>query len=82
MGRWTCTHTHTTFQNNPVTNRPHFALGKGGHDVTGQVVEGGQHVTCDKLSNSKQGWKKNTWMDHTGVRMSQGRIVTAGGSLG
>jgi hypothetical protein len=41
--------------------------GKGGHDVTGQVVQYGV---------------KNSWMDHIGVRMSQGRIVTADGSLG
>ncbi len=66
----------------PVTKRPHFASGKGGHDVTGQVVWGGQYVTSDKLSTLKLGWTKNTWMDRIGVRMSQGPIVTADGSLG
>ncbi len=66
----------------PVIKRPHFASGKGGHDVTGQVVWGGQFVTRDKLSTPKLGWTKNTWMDRIGVRMSQGRIVTADGSLG
>jgi hypothetical protein len=66
----------------PVTKRPHFASGKGRHDVTGQVVWGGQYVTSDKLSTSKLGWTKNTWMDRIGVRMSQGHIVTTDGSLG
>ncbi len=66
-------------QKNPVTKRPYFASGNGGHDVTGQVVGIGQHVTCDKPSISKPGWIKNTWTDHIGVRMSQGRIVTADG---
>jgi hypothetical protein len=46
------------------------------------VVWGGQYVTSDKLSTSKLGWTKNTWTDRIGVRMSQGRIVTADGSLG
>jgi hypothetical protein len=59
-----------------MTKRPHFASGEGGHEVTGQVVGGGQHVTCDKLVT------KNTWTDCVGVRMSQGRIVTADGSMG
>ncbi len=66
----------------PVTKRPHFASGKGGHDVTGQVVWVGQYVTSDKLSTSKLGWTKNTRMDRMGVKMSQGRIVTADSSLG
>ncbi len=65
-----------------MTKHPHFASGKGGHDVIGQVVWGGQYVTCDKLSTSKLGWKKNTGTDRIGVRMSQGHIVTADGSLG
>jgi hypothetical protein len=65
-----------------VTTRPHFASGQGGHDVTEHFEEGGRHVTCDKPSNSNLGWMKNSWMDHSGVRMSQGRIVTADGSLG
>ncbi len=65
-----------------MTKRPHFASGKGGHDVTGQVVWGGQYVTSDKLSTSKLGWTKHTWTDRLGVRMSQGCIVTADGSLG
>jgi hypothetical protein len=80
MGRWTCTHTHS-LSKNPETTRPHFASGKGGHDVTGQVVWGGQYVTCDKLSTSKLGWTKNTWTDRIGVRMSQRRIVIADSSL-
>ncbi len=81
MGRWTNTHTHTC-QQNPVTKHPHFASGMGGHNVTGQVVGGGQHVTCDKPSTSKPGRTKNTRADCIGVRMFQERIVTADGSLG
>jgi hypothetical protein len=65
-----------------VTKRPHFASGKGRHDVTEHFEEGGCHVTCDKPSTSESGWTKNTWMDHIGVRMSQGRIVTGDGTLG
>jgi hypothetical protein len=54
MDRWTHTHTHThNLSKNPVTKHPHFASGKGGHNVTGQVIGGGQHVTHDKLSTSK-----------------------------
>jgi sensor c-di-GMP phosphodiesterase-like protein len=30
----------------------------------------------------KPGWMKNTWMDRTGVRMSQGWIFTADSLLG
>jgi hypothetical protein len=75
-------HTHTNLSKNPVTKRPQLASGKGGHDVTGQVVWGGQYVTSDKPSTLKIGWKKNTWTDRIGVRMSLGRIVTADGSLG
>jgi hypothetical protein len=59
-----------------------FCFGKGGHDVTEHFGEGGRYVTCDKASTSKGGWTKNTWTDRTGVRMSQGQIATAGGSLG
>jgi hypothetical protein len=59
-----------------------FCFKEGGHYVTEHLKEGGCHVTCDKASTSKGGWTKNTWMDRTGLRMSQGRIVTAGGSLG
>ncbi len=33
---------------NVVTNRPNFALGKGGHDVTEHFEEGGRYVTSDK----------------------------------
>jgi hypothetical protein len=65
-----------------VTKHPHFASGKGGHDVTGQVVGSRQHVTCDKLPTSKPERAKNTWTGRIGVRMSQGRIVTADGMLG
>ncbi len=65
-----------------MTKGPHFASGKGGHNVTGQVVGGGQHVMCDKPSTLKPGWMKNTWTDRIGVRLSQGQIVTADGSLG
>jgi hypothetical protein len=79
MGRWTRTH---NLSKNPVTKSPHFASGKVGHDVTGQVVWGGQYVTCDKPSTSKLGWTKNTWTDCIGVRMSLGPIVTANSSLG
>jgi hypothetical protein len=75
------THTHN-LSRNLVTKHPHFASGKGGHDVTGQVVWGGQYVTSDKPSTSKLGWTKNTWTDRIGVKMSLGRIVTADGSLG
>ncbi len=45
----------TNVSKNHVTNRPHFALGKGGHDVTEQFEEGGHHVTCDKPSTLKPG---------------------------
>jgi hypothetical protein len=72
----------TNGSKNFVTNRPNFASGKGGHDVTEHFREGGRYVTCDKASTSKGGWTKNTWRDRTGVRMSQGQIATAGGSLG
>jgi hypothetical protein len=65
-----------------VINRPPFASGKGGHDVTEHFEDGGRHVTCDKWYTSKLGWTKKTWMNHTGVRMSQGRIATVDGSLG
>ncbi len=53
-----------------MTKHPHFTSGKGGHDVTGQVVWGGQYVTSDKLSASKLGWTKNTWMDSIGVNVT------------
>jgi hypothetical protein len=73
----------TNESNNSVTNHPNFASRKGGHghDVTEHLKEGGRHVTCDKASTSKGGWTKNTCTDRTGVRMSQGQIVTAGGLL-
>jgi hypothetical protein len=67
---------------NPVTKHLHFTSGKSGHDVTEHFEEGGRHVTSDKSSTSKLGWTKNTWMDRIGVRISQGRIVTAEGLLG
>jgi hypothetical protein len=67
---------------NHVTNCPHFASVKGGHHVTKHIEEGGRHVTCEKPSTSKPGWTQNTRTDHTGKRMSQGRIVTADRSLG
>jgi hypothetical protein len=54
---------------NPVTKRPHFASGKGGHDVTEHFEDGGHHVPCDNPSTSKPEWTKNTWTDHIGVRM-------------
>jgi hypothetical protein len=66
---------------NHMTKRLYFASGKGGHDVT-EHFEGGCHVSCDKTPTTNQGWTKNTWTDCIGVRMSQGRIVTADGSLG
>jgi hypothetical protein len=59
-----------------------FRFRKGGHDVSEHFEEGERHVTCDKPSTSKPGWTKNTWTDHTGVRMSQGQVVTADGLLG
>jgi hypothetical protein len=62
----------TNESKNHVTNHPNFTSGKGGHDVTEHFEEGGRHVRCDKLSTLKPGWMKNTWMDRTGVRMSQG----------
>jgi hypothetical protein len=55
MGWWAHTLTHTTCQKNPVTKHPHFASGKGGHDVTGQVAGGGQHVTCDNRPPRSRG---------------------------
>ncbi len=67
---------------NFVTNRPNFASRKGGHYVTEHLKEGGRHVTCVKATTSKGGVDENTWTDRTGVRMSQERIVTAGGLLG
>ncbi len=56
---------------NFVTNRPNFASGKGGHDVTEHFGEGGRYVTNDKPYTLKPGWTKNTWMDRTGGKMSQ-----------
>jgi hypothetical protein len=38
------------------------------------------HVT--NRPPQSRGWTKNTWTDRAGVRMSQGQIVTADGSLG
>ncbi len=67
---------------NHVTNCPHFASGKGGHDIIKHFEEGGRHVTCEKSSTLKPGWTKNTRTDLTGERMSLGRIFTADGSLG
>jgi hypothetical protein len=54
-----------------VTNRPKFASGKGGHDVTEHFEEGGRYVTSDKPSTLKAGGTKNTWTDRIGGRMSQ-----------
>ncbi len=65
-----------------MTNCPNFASEKSGHDVTEHFEEGGCHVTCDKPSTLKLGRTKNTWTDRTGIRMSQGQIVTTDGSLG
>ncbi len=72
----------TNGSKNFVTNRPNFASGKGGHDVTEHFGEGGRYVTSDKLSTLKPGWTKNMWTDRIGGQMSQGRIVTADGLLG
>jgi hypothetical protein len=76
MGRWT--HTHTQCVNKILRQNVHISL----FDVTGQVVGGGLHVTFDKPSTLKPVWTKNTWTDLIGVRMSQGRNVTADGLLG
>ncbi len=54
-----------------MTNRPNFASGKGGYDVTEHFGEGGCYVTSDKLSTLKAGLMKNTWTDRIGGRMSQ-----------
>ncbi len=56
---------------NVVTNRPNFASGKGGHDVTEHFEEGGRYVTSDKPSTLQAGWTKNTWTDRIGGRLSQ-----------
>jgi hypothetical protein len=61
----------TNGSKNFVANRPNFASGKGGHDVTEHFGEGGHYVTSDKLSTLKLGWTKNTWMDRIGGQMSQ-----------
>jgi hypothetical protein len=52
-------------------NRPNFASGKGGHDVTEHFGDGGHYVTIDKPSTLKAEWTKNTWTDRIGGRMSQ-----------
>jgi hypothetical protein len=72
----------TNGSKNFVTNRPNFASGKGGHDVTEHFGEGGRYFTSDKLYTLKPGWTKNMWTDRIGGQMSQGRIVTADGLLG
>jgi hypothetical protein len=61
----------TNGSKNFVTNRPNFASGKGGHDVTEHFEEGGRYVTSDKLSTLKPGWTKNMWKDRIGGRMSR-----------
>ncbi len=61
----------TNGSQNVVTNRPKFASGKGGHDVTKHFEEGGHYVTSDKLSTLKAGWTKNMWTDRIGGRLSQ-----------
>ncbi len=61
----------TNRSKNVVTNRPTFASGKRGHDVTKHFGEGGCYVTSDKLSTLKPGWTKNTWTDHIGGQLSQ-----------
>ncbi len=45
----------TNGSKNVVTNRPNFASGKGGHDVTEHFGEGGHYVTSDKPSTLKPG---------------------------
>jgi hypothetical protein len=50
----------TKGSHNVVTNRQNFASGKGGHDVTEHVGEGGCYVTSDKPSSLKAGWMKKT----------------------
>jgi hypothetical protein len=65
----------TNVSKNHVTNCPHFASGKGGHDVNEHFEEGGRHVTCDKPSISKPGWTKIPGRT-VHVRMLQGQIVT------
>ncbi len=54
-----------------------FGSHKVGHVVTGRFEQGGRRVKCDKISTSNPRRRKNTSMDQIGVRMSQGRIVTA-----
>ncbi len=56
----------TNGSKNVVTNRPNFASGKGGHDVTENFGEGERYVTSDNPSTLKPGWTKNTWTDHIG----------------
>ncbi len=73
----------TNGSKNVVTNRPNFASGKGGHDVTKHFGEGGRYVTSDKLSTLKPGWRKNTWTDRvTVVKCHSRRFVGWTLSLG
>jgi hypothetical protein len=80
---WTAGWRSLMCKKNHVTKSQHFTSGKGGTWCHRAFEEGGRHVfTCDKPSTSKPGFGKNTWMDCTGVRMSQVWIVTADSSLG
>ncbi len=65
-----------------MRKHPHFASHKVVHVLTGHSEEGGCHVMGDKTYTSSPWWMKNTWMEHIGVRMSQGRIVIADSLLG
>ncbi len=64
---------------NVVTNRPNFASGKGGHDVTEHFGEGGCYVRSDKPSTLKAGWTKNTWTDRIGSKLSQQTVCRMDG---
>jgi hypothetical protein len=59
----------------------HILLNSG-LNVTGHLEVGGCRITCEKMSISNQGWKKNTWTDFVDERISKGCIVTADSSLG
>ncbi len=61
----------TNGSQNVVTNRPKFASGKGGHDVTEHSEDDGCYVTSDKPFTLKAGWTKNTWTDRIGGRLPQ-----------
>jgi hypothetical protein len=65
-----------------VTKCPNLAGGKGGHDVTEHIEEGGCNVACDKLSTLKPGMDEKYLDGSYRCKNVTGQIVTADGSLG